>query len=132
MTGILAAVIGASAARGVVNIVNGNCIEVSGAPSSSISVRSDGTVVYTGSGSSSGYDWVTPKFAGVGNAYKVELTVNSGDSPTGSSTATELALSSNRTWTWTGAATASCTLELKDASGNVLDTATITVSNVVA
>lgn len=76
---------------------------------------------YTGTGNITGFsgNWITPTSA-AGNAYEIRLTVNSGSTPTGSATASWLALGTTRTWTITrvgaGTTASNVTVEIRRAS----------------
>lgn len=73
--------------------------------------------------------------SGAGADYDIRCTVNSGDTPSGSATATWLNLASARAWTLTdtsvlgGAKTNNLTIEIRDATTLVvLDSAIVTMS----
>jgi hypothetical protein len=79
------------------------------------------TGTYTGSGNVQGFsgNWITPTSA-AGNSYEIRMTVNSGSTPTGSATASWLALGTTRTWdlsqSGVGATTGNVTVEIRNAS----------------
>lgn len=79
-------------------------------------------------------DWISPK-VGMSN-YECNMTVNSGSTPTGSATATWLNLGTNRSWTISqsgvGTNSSNCTIQIRNASGVVLDSATVTFSATVS
>lgn len=127
--------IAALAARAALNDSSVGDTEASPTVAScSISVNRDGTVTFTGNTSDATYNWFTPAAGNPGDNYTIELTVDSGDAPTGgAATATILALTSDRQWVWTTGAgpaslSASCTLELRTAGGTLIDSATISVT----
>ena len=76
---------------------------------------------YTGTGNITGFsgNWITPT-AAAGSAYEIRLTVNSGSTPSGSATASWLALGTTRTWTISrsglGSTTSNVTIEIRRAS----------------
>lgn len=76
-------------------------------------------------------NWVTPTGFAPG-AYTIRVHQNSGTAVTGSALDADLALSSARQWSLTeavvGTLTANLTLTLKDGGGNVLKTATFTIT----
>lgn len=134
MAGVLHGLIAALAVR--FKIEDSTVQDTEGTPTTaqaSISVNRDGTVTFTGNGSDADYNWHTPAAGNPGDNYEINLTVDSGDAPTsGDSTATDLALTSNRTWTWTTTGietlSASCTLTLKTPGGTTVDSGTISVT----
>ena len=70
--------------------------------SSNFGLNSNGTTTL-GTGATGSPAWVLPTGTGVGSAFWVKLTVGStiNTTPSGDSTGTVLALSSNRSWTFT-------------------------------
>jgi len=89
-----------------------------------VTFSNDGS--YASSGNTQGFsgNWISPVSA-AGNAYEIRMTVNSGSTPTGSATASWLALGTTRTWSLSqavvGTTTANVTVEIRKAStGTVL------------
>lgn len=93
----------------------GSCDALTGNPSSTYAQVGD--------------DWYTGSGSPTGASYECRLTVNSGDTPAGSSTATWLALSSQRSWEVSPDESGNYTLEIRSASsGTVLASATFTMA----
>lgn len=84
-----------------------------------VTFTNTGTYAGTGNFQNFSGNWITPTSA-AGNAYEIRLTVNSGSTPTGSATASWLALGTTRTWTISrsglGSTTSNVTIEIRLAS----------------
>lgn len=80
------------------------------------------------------FSWFSPNSLGIGAGYWVRMTVNSGTTPSGSSTGSWLSLATARTWTLTrtsvGTTTANVTVAIATDSGgsNVVATRTFTMT----
>ena len=105
--------------------------------SCSMAFASDGSGTITNSFGPSGFSWFSPNLVGVGGGYWIRVTVNSGATPSGSSTGAWLALTSTRTWslarTSPGTTIADLTVEIAtDAAGaSVVLTFGVTMQAVV-
>lgn len=103
----------------------------------SMAYASDGSGTITNSFGPSSFNWFFPNQVGAGNNYWIRLTVNSGATPTGSSTGVWLALTSTRTWTLSrttvGITSADVTVAFAtDASGtNIVMSFNVTMQAVV-
>ena len=90
-----------------------------GEASVSVSFTSAGAYTGTGNVESFSGNWITP-IAAAGSNYDIRLTVNSGSTPTGSSTGAWLSLGTTRTWTISqsglGVTTSNVTVEIRNAS----------------
>ena len=79
------------------------------------------TGTYTGEGNIQGFsgNWIAPTSA-AGSAYDIRMTVNSGSTPTGSTTGIWLSLGTTRTWTISqsgiGTTASNVTVEIRNAS----------------
>lgn len=95
-----------------------------GSAAASVTFANDGT--YTSVGNIEGFsgNWITPT-SRAGSAYDIRMTVNTGSTPTGSSTGIWLALGTTRSWSLSqsglGTTEANVTIEIRRASsGSVL------------
>jgi hypothetical protein len=92
-----------------------------GGGTASVSVQFTNAGAYTGTGNVQGFsgNWITPTSA-AGSAYEIRMTVNSGSTPSGSATASWLALGTTRTWdlsqSGVGATMGNVTVEIRNAS----------------
>ena len=79
------------------------------------------TGTYTGTGNVQGFsgNWIAPTSA-AGSAYDIRMTVNTGSTPTGSTTGIWLSLGTTRTWTISqsgiGTTASNVTVEIRNAS----------------
>jgi len=135
VSGVLAAVAGAGGIQTALNAAQiGDTEETSPNPSSSVSINRDGTVSFTGNSSDSDpiNEWVINPVGNPGDNFEVHLAVTSGSGPNaGDSTATWLALTSNRSWTRTGGASASgtWTISIRPVGKSTVASALITMAN---
>lgn len=102
-----------------------------GSASVVLSILNDGTANIAGGnfGPLSAWNWITPTAIAGSSGWTVRLNVNSGTVDSGSATATDLAVTTSRSWTVSrtlagGTDSANVTLVIKDSGGNTIASAT--------
>lgn len=110
-----------------VNFFVSNVQDMQAAPTiaaAAVNFGPDGTITYTGNGSSGSPTWVTPATAGVGANYWIRLIVDSGPAPGGSAVGQILPLNVQQAWNWSSVGTplkqGQCTVTIfADAAGAI-------------
>ena len=109
-------------AEATVNFTAGAVADFQVSPGSAAAeVTFTNTGTYAGTGNIQGFsgNWISP-ISAAGSAYDIRMTVNSGSTPTGSSTGVWLSLGTTRTWTISqgvvGTTASNVTLEIRKAS----------------